>query len=105
MALDSTEGQRVASLLGNTKSVLFLANHGVIVVGESVAQAFDELYYLEKAAQLQVLALSTGRELALVPYETAALSCKQWQEYPQFAEMHLAALIAILDDESSNYCK
>ena len=105
MALDSTEGQRVASLLGNTKSVLFLANHGVIVVGESVAQAFDELYYLEKAAQVQVLALSTGRELALVPYETAALSCKQWQEYPQFAEMHLAALIAILDDESSNYCK
>lgn len=105
MALDSTEGQRVASLLGDTKSVLFLANHGVIVVGESVAQAFDELYYLEKAAQLQVLALSTGRELALVPYEIAALSCKQWQEYPQFAEMHLAALIAILDDESSNYCK
>ena len=105
MALDSTEGQRVASLLGDTKSVLFLANHGVIVVGESVAQAFDELYYLEKAAQLQVFALSTGRELALVPYEIAALSCKQWQEYPQFAEMHLAALIAILDDESSNYCK
>ncbi len=103
MALDATEGERVASLLGDDKSVLFLGNHGVIVIAASVAQAFDELYYLEKAAQLQVIALSTGRELALIPDEIASLACKQWQEYPQVAELHFNSLMEILDSESSNF--
>ena len=61
MALDDAEGERVAKLLGTDHSVLFLGNHGVIVVGPTVADAFDELYHLERAARLQVLALSTGR--------------------------------------------
>ena len=103
MALEASEGDRVAHVLGKEKSVLFLANHGVIVVGNSVAEAFDELYYLEKAAQLQVLALSTGRELALIDDETADLVCKQWLEYPKSAEHHFAALIEILDQQSSDY--
>lgn len=103
MALDATEGERVATLLGDDKSVLFLGNHGVIVIGESVAQAFDELYYLEKASQLQVIALSTGRELALIPNEIASLACKQWQEYPQVADLHFGSLMEILDSESSDF--
>lgn len=103
MALEASEGDRVAHVLGKEKSVLFLANHGVIVVGNSVAEAFDELYYLEKAAQLQILALSTGRELALIDDETAALVCKQWLEYPNAAEYHLAALTEILDQESCDF--
>lgn len=103
MALEANEGERVALVLGKSKSVLFLANHGVIVVGNSVAEAFDELYYLEKAAQLQVLALSCGRELALIDDETAALVCKQWLEYPKSAEHHFAALIEILDQQSPEY--
>ncbi len=103
MALDDTEGERVASLLGENKSVLFLGNHGVMVVGSSIAEAFDELYYLEKAAQLQVLALSTGRPLSLVPDETAALACKQWLEYPDVAKLHFDELCRILDAESPDY--
>lgn len=103
MALDDSEGARVASLLGDDKSVLFLGNHGVVVVGSTVAEAFDELYYLEKAAQLQVLAMSTGHPLALISHETAVLACKQWQEYPQAAELHFAELLAILDGEGSDY--
>jgi ribulose-5-phosphate 4-epimerase/fuculose-1-phosphate aldolase len=103
MALDSTEGERVASLLGADKNILFLGNHGVIVIADSVARAFDELYYLEKAARLQVIALSTGRELALVPNEVASLVCNQWQEYPQVAELHFNALMEILVSESSDF--
>ena len=105
MALDPEEGERVASLLSDDKDILFLGNHGVIVVGASVAQAFDELYYLEKAAQLQVLALSTGRELSLVDHETASLACKQWREYPQFADLHFTALMEILDLQEPDYRK
>ena len=103
MALDDSEGLRVSSLLGDTKSVLFLGNHGVLVVGTSIAEAFDELYYLEKAAQLQVLALSTGRPLSLVPNQTAALACKQWLDYPNVAKAHFDELCRILDYESPDY--
>lgn len=103
MALDDHEGARVAGLLGDDKSVLFLGNHGVMVVGETVAEAFDELYYLEKAAKLQVLALSTGQPLALIPHETATLACRQWLEYPKAAELHFRELLAILDEEGSDY--
>ena len=103
MALDATEGERVATLLGDDKSVIFLGNHGVIVIAESVAQAFDELYYLEKSSQLQVIALSTGRELAIIPDEVASLACKQWQEYPQVADLHFGSLMEILDSESSDF--
>jgi ribulose-5-phosphate 4-epimerase/fuculose-1-phosphate aldolase len=103
MALDDTEGERVARLLGDNNSVVFLGNHGVLVVGATVAEAFDELYYLERACELQVLALSTGRPLALVPEDVAALACKQWLEYPEISALHLKALIDILNEEEPDY--
>ena len=104
MALDAAEGQRVAGLLGAGKNVLFMGNHGVIVVGSTVAQALDSLYYLERAAKLQVLALSTGRPLALIPEPLAALACAQWNDYPtDYCELHLAALKQILDHEEPEY--
>jgi ribulose-5-phosphate 4-epimerase/fuculose-1-phosphate aldolase len=103
MALDDTEGARVAALLGDDKSVLFMGNHGVLVVGRTVAEAFDELYYLERAAQLQVYALSTGRPLALVPDELARVACQQWLSYPDVATAHFAELLAILDDDEPEY--
>lgn len=104
MALDLSEGQRVARLMGPDKSVLFMGNHGVIVVAPSVAQAFDELYYLEKAAALQILALSTGRPLSVVPDAVAALACSQWKDYPtRFSELHFNQLQRILDREEPDY--
>ena len=104
MALEAAEGARVAALLSNGKSVLFMGNHGVMVIGPSVAQALDELYYLEKAAKLQVLALSTGRPLALIPDAAASLAAAQWNDYPTDAcALHLQALKAILDLEETDY--
>ena len=104
MALHADEGQRVAALMEHGKSVLFMGNHGVIVVGPTVAQAFDELYYLEKACALQVAALSTGRELAIVPDDVAKLACSQWNDYPtRFSELHFTALKNILNQEEPDY--
>src|SRR3984885_4824117 len=65
LAYDESEGERMARVLGD-KSVLMLANHGVLVVGKTIPQAFERLYFLERAAQAQVLALSTGRPLKLI---------------------------------------
>jgi ribulose-5-phosphate 4-epimerase/fuculose-1-phosphate aldolase len=103
MALDPAEGERVATLLGDDHDVLFLGNHGVFVVADSVAEAFDLTYHLERAAHLQVLALSTGRPLSIVSDEVAARACAQWRDYPEGAELHLAALMRILDRESPEY--
>lgn len=104
MALQADEGARVATLMTEGKPILFMGNHGVLVTAPSVAQAFDELVYLERAAQLQVLALSTGRELALIPDALAARTCAQWNDYPtRFSEQHFGALKGILDEESPDY--
>ncbi len=66
LAYDVSEGERLAQVLGE-KSVLMMGNHGVLVVGKTMPQAFERLYFLERAAQAQVLALSTGRPLRLIP--------------------------------------
>lgn len=71
LALDSSEGERIARAMRGA-DVVFLGNHGVIVCGEKVSHAFDDLYYLERACQAQVLALSTGRPLQPVQAELAA---------------------------------
>ena len=71
LALDASEGERIARAMGNA-DVVFLANHGVVVCGPRMAHAYDDLYYLERACQAQVLALSTGRPLAPVDAALAA---------------------------------
>ena len=65
-AFDPAEGERLAKVLGN-KTVLFMANHGVTTVGQSVADAYNRLYYIERAAQVQIYALWTGQRLKQLP--------------------------------------
>ena len=71
LALDMTEGERIANAMHGA-DVVFLGNHGVIVCGERVDYAYDDLYYLERACQVQVLAASTGVALKPVDPEMAA---------------------------------
>jgi ribulose-5-phosphate 4-epimerase/fuculose-1-phosphate aldolase len=71
LALDMTEGERIATAMQGA-DVVFLGNHGVIVCGERVDYAYDDLYYLERACQVQVLAASTGIALKPVDPEMAA---------------------------------
>lgn len=65
LAMDAAEGDRMAAALGN-RSILFLANHGVVVTAPTVARAFSRLYYLERACMHQVMAMSTGKALRLI---------------------------------------
>jgi ribulose-5-phosphate 4-epimerase/fuculose-1-phosphate aldolase len=104
MALDEQEGRRIGGALGPDQSVLFMANHGVTVVGRSVAETFDETYYLERACQLQLLALSSGQPLHVVPDEVAALTCRQWLEFPVDAcRDHFEEMTALLDRDEPDY--
>ncbi len=63
-----SEGERLARCLGD-RQILFMKNHGVLVIGDTVAQAYRRLYKLERACQAQVLAMSTGKPIALLSRE------------------------------------
>lgn len=91
LALDAAEGERIAQRMAQAR-VLFLANHGVIVTGPSVAWAFDDLYFLERACLLQVLAMSTGRPLKPIAPHVAARTARQMDGERQQSDLHLAAL-------------
>src|SRR5215472_4380736 len=65
-AFDPAEGARLAKIIGN-KTVLFMANHGVTTLGTTVAEAYNRLYYLERAAQVQIYAMWTGQPLKQLP--------------------------------------
>jgi ribulose-5-phosphate 4-epimerase/fuculose-1-phosphate aldolase len=66
LALDDSEGERIANAMQGS-DIAFLGNHGVVVCGDRIDHAYDDLYYLERACAVQVLAQSTGR--ALVPVD------------------------------------
>jgi ribulose-5-phosphate 4-epimerase/fuculose-1-phosphate aldolase len=102
LAEDQAEGDRIAACLDGRK-VLFLSNHGVIVVGETIAQAFDDLYYLERACQVQVLAMSTGRPLKRVGDNTAAKTRSEYDVGGSYPEAHFSGLKRLLDSESPGY--
>lgn len=103
LVVDAAEGDRLAGVLGE-KRVMFLANHGVIVVGGSVAEAFDALYYLERACRLQVLARAMGGKLRAVRPEVVRAAYTMMQaDAPKYAGAHFAALRRILDREEPDY--
>src|SRR3954468_17469072 len=105
LVVDNAEGDRLARVLGG-KRVLFLANHGVIAVGPSVAEAFDLLYYLERACRLQVLARSTGGKLRAVRPEVVRETHRMiLADTPKYAGAHFTALKRILDREEPDYSR
>jgi len=105
LVVDNAEGDRLARALG-TKRVMFLANHGVIVVGPTVAEAFDSLYYLERACRLQVLARMMGGRRRAVRPEVVSAACRMMRaDAPKYAGAHFTALKRILDREEPAYSR
>ncbi len=97
------ESNKMAAAIGNNRSML-LANHGILTVGETVAQAFDELYYFEKACETYITALSANKELNEVESNIAEKTAQEWENYPvNMGEQHLKEIRKILDKEDSGY--
>ncbi len=100
---DAEEGARMASKLGN-HTTLLLANHGAICAGPTVGVAFDDLYYLEKAAKVQVLAAMTGKSLKQVPEEVAAATRQTMAaDQQEYATSHWTVLRGMLDEREPDY--
>jgi len=104
LVLDDEEGVRIAQQLVG-KKILFLANHGVIVTGPDVARAFDDLYYLERAAMIQVLAQSTREDLKYIPDYICRLAYKQIEAESQQSYLHFEAIKRMLKYESPEFIK
>ena len=104
VALSNDEGERMCRAMGD-KEILFLRNHGVIVSGPTVAQAYDDLYYLERAAMVQVLAMQTGRPLHNVSDEMAAHTNRQMAGEAQQSFLHFESLKRMLDRDEPSWRK
>ena len=91
LALDTSEGERIATAMDNA-DVLFLGNHGIVVCGERIDYAYDDLYYLERACALQVLAQSTGRPLLPVDEAIVRRVASEVQGERLQSELFFAAL-------------
>ncbi|MCA3129957.1 MAG: aldolase [Betaproteobacteria bacterium] len=96
VALDNAEGDRICNALGD-KDVVFMQHHGVMVCGETVAYAFDDLYYLERSCMVQLLAQNTGRPLKRVPEPMVAEVARQIEGERQQSVLHFEALKRLLD--------
>ena len=98
LAFDMNEGKRLAETMGE-KRVLFMAHHGVVVVGPNVAEALDDLYYLERACETQWLAASMqNEELQEITPEVAQRTAAQFQNRSASAKSHLEEIKRVLNE-------
>jgi ribulose-5-phosphate 4-epimerase/fuculose-1-phosphate aldolase len=100
---DAVEGDRLAEAVADGVRVVLLPNHGVLVVGESLARAWEDLYFFERACMVQVLAQSTGQPLRLMDIDVAELTVKQYDGEVGKAEALLAATRRLVDRELPGY--
>lgn len=98
LALDASEGERIARAQAENPNadIFFLDHHGVSIGAGTIATAFDELYYLERACRQQVIAQSSGRPLKIIPEALVKETHRQaMQQLDWAAEKHFAALMRL----------
>ncbi len=98
------EGERCAQLFSNPKhNVMIMGNHGVMVIGDTVAETFNRMYYFERSAETYIRALQTGKPLRILSDAIAEKTAQELEGYPEQAEKHMSELKAILDEDGSTY--
>ena len=91
IADEAEEGLRLAAALGQHKTML-MGNHGLTCTGNTVAEAFEDLYFFEKAAQTLLLAYASGQPLNVLSDEIADKTARGWDDYKGMAFAHFAHL-------------
>ena len=102
MADSEQEGARLARLLGN-KSRLLMGNHGVLITANTVGEAFDDIYAIERACQILVQSYSTGQPLKVLPDDIAERTAQDWEQLTDFSKAHFEEMKRILDAEDPSY--
>lgn len=102
MANSDAEGARLAGLLGN-HSRLLMGNHGVMITAATMGEAWDDIYTFERAAQIVIAAMSTGRPLKHLDAGTAERTAQDWEGIADFSIRHFEEEKLILDKECPEY--
>ncbi len=102
MANSDEEGDRLARLMGN-KSIMMMGNHGVLVCAQSVAEAFDLTYYLERSCRNLVLAYQTGQRLHVMSPDVAEKTAQEWENDREQFNAHFEELKTLLDGTDPSY--
>ena len=76
VAVDMDERERLVADLGS-KNAMILRNHGTLALGKNVGECFIRLYYLERACQAQVMALSAGDAISNPPQGSPEVTAQQ----------------------------
>lgn len=98
------EGARCAQMLADPKvTTMIMGNHGVLVIGRTVAETFNRLTFFERAAETYIRALQTGRPLRILSDDVAEKTAREWEDYPGYADAHLREIKALLDAEAADY--
>ena len=105
LAFDDEGARCAAALQDPAKKTMIMGNHGVLVMGDTVAETFNRLYYFERAAETYIRALQTGMPLRILSDDVAEETARAIETYPGQAERHLSELKSILDEESSDYAR
>lgn len=95
MADTEEEGARLAGLLDG-KSRLLMGNHGVMVIAPNIAEAFDDIWTLERSCQILVTAWSTGQPLRVLSDEVAEKTAKGWEKITDFSRRHFEEMKALM---------
>ncbi len=100
------EGERLAKLMGE-KCVMFMKNHGVLVVGDTVAQAYRRIYMLERVCRTQVLAMGTGQPLEVlseaIVRQVQAPPADDRHSRAERERLYFEAMMRVLDRENPGY--
>ncbi|OCW59207.1 class II aldolase/adducin family protein [Hoeflea olei] len=104
IASEEAEGERIAASVGNYSAVM-MANHGVTTLAGTVAEAFDAMYHLERAARTMVLAYSTGQPLNVMNDELAESVAREWEVYKDAEFAHFEEMKRVLDRENPGYAE
>ena len=100
------EGLRCAKYFNNPKiKTMVMGNHGLLVLGDSVADAFNRMYYFERAAETYIKALQTNIPLRILPDDIAEKTAQEMDNYPGQAESHFNEIKNILLKEGSDFNK
>lgn len=104
-----SEGERLASLIKPETHVIFMKNHGVLVVGSTMAQAYRRLYKLERVCRAQICAMSSGQELSVLSDEIVArVQAPATEDRHSRAErdqLFFDAMMRVLDRENPGYAE
>jgi ribulose-5-phosphate 4-epimerase/fuculose-1-phosphate aldolase len=105
IALDLDERDRLVADLGKHPAMI-LRNHGLLVGGRTIPEAFSEIYYLERACQAQVAALAGGSELIFPPKEVCEHTAKQFREREgklEHYEMLWQSCLTLVENDKPDY--